>query len=161
MCREAPLFARFCSQQNKFMEAVFLTGKEILAKAVQILGKRKAEDIKAIDIGGISIIADYFLIASGGSSTQVRSLAEELEDKLSQAGVNPLRVEGAQTATWIILDYGSVVIHVFYRETRRFYNLERLWADGKEVELPALPDAEASDGAEKVNIGGESAFSPE
>lgn len=143
------------------MEAVILTGKEILTKAVQILGKRKAEDIKAIDIGGISIIADYFLIASGSSNTQVRSLAEELEDKLSEAGVNPLRVEGAQTATWIILDYGSVVIHVFHRETRQFYNLERLWADGREVELSALTDSSAPDDAEKVNIGGKSAFSPD
>ena len=77
------------------------------------------------------------MLASGGSNTQVRSLAEELEFKLSQAGVEPLRVEGAQTATWIILDYGDVIIHIFHRETRKFYNLEHLWADGKPVELPA------------------------
>lgn len=120
------------------MEMVVLTGKEILKKAVAILSGRKAEDLQAIDITGVSIIADYFLIASGTSNTQVRTLAEELEFKLSQEGINPLRVEGAQTATWIILDYGFVVIHVFHRETRQFYNLERLWADGRTVDLEAL-----------------------
>lgn len=121
---------------------VFLTGKEILTKAVQILGNRKAEDIKAMDIRGVSIIADYFLIASGNSSTQVHSLAEELEYKLSQEGIEPLRVEGMQSATWVILDYGSVIIHVFHRETRQFYNLEHLWADAKQVELPEISNDE-------------------
>jgi iojap-related protein len=123
-----------------FKEAVFLTGKEILKEAVKILNGRKAEDIKAIDIAGISILADYFLIASGSSTTQVRALAEELEFKLSEIGVEPLRVEGMQSSTWIILDYGSVVIHIFHRDTRSFYNLERLWADGREVELSKVAD---------------------
>jgi ribosome-associated protein len=126
------------------MEAVSLTGKEILTQAVSILGGRKAEDIKALDIGGVSIIADYFLLASGSSSTQVRALAEEIEVKLSQAGVEPLRVEGMQSATWIILDYGSLIVHIFHRDTRKFYNLEHLWADGKEVELPGLSNGDAS-----------------
>lgn len=66
----------------------------------------------------------------------MRALAEELEFRLSQAGVEPLHVEGMQASTWIILDYGSVIIHVFHRETRKFYNLEHLWADGKPIELP-------------------------
>ncbi|MEG6571874.1 ribosome silencing factor [[Clostridium] cellulosi] len=117
-----------------------MTGKEILKEAVKILNGRKAEDIKAIDIAGISILADYFLIASGSSTTQVRALAEELEFKLSEIGVEPLRVEGMQSSTWIILDYGSVVIHIFHRDTRSFYNLERLWADGREVELSKVAD---------------------
>jgi ribosome-associated protein len=94
--------------------------------------------VRAIDIEGVSIIADYFLLASGTSSTQVKALAEEIEAKLSEAGVEPLRIEGASTATWIILDYGSVVIHVFHRDTRSFYNLERLWADGRSIELSEL-----------------------
>lgn len=121
-------------------EAVSLTGKEILDSAVKILNNKKAEDTKAIDIAGVSIIADYFLITSGNSTAQVRALAEELEYKLSQQGVEPLRIEGLQTATWIILDYGSVVIHIFHRDTRQFYNLERLWADGREIELPSSED---------------------
>lgn len=120
------------------MGAVYLTGMEILKKAAQILDGRKAEDVKAIDIAGVSILADYFLLASGGSSTQVRSLAEELEFRLSEAGVEPQRVEGMQTASWVVLDYGSVVIHVFHRDTRTFYNLERLWADGRVIELAEL-----------------------
>lgn len=117
------------------MEAVKLTGKEILTTALNILNKRKAEDVIALDIGGVSIISDYFLIASGNSNTQVRSLAEDIEFKLSQLGVEPLHVEGTQTSTWIILDYGSVLIHVFHRETRQFYNLEHLWADSKELNI--------------------------
>lgn len=111
---------------------------EILKKAAQILDGRKAEDVKAIDIAGVSILADYFLLASGGSSTQVRSLAEELEFRLSEVGAEPQRVEGMQTASWVVLDYGSVVIHVFHRDTRTFYNLERLWADGRVIELAEL-----------------------
>jgi len=105
---------------------------------VTILGSKKAEDIAAIDIADISILADYFLLCSGTSSTQVKSLAEELEFKLSQQGIEPHRIEGAQTASWIILDYGDVVIHVFHHETRQFYNLERLWADGKTIDLTEI-----------------------
>lgn len=106
--------------------------------AVKILGNKKAEDVTAIDIAGVSVLADYFLICSGTSSTQVKALAEELEDKLAQLGVTPRRTEGAQTASWIILDYGDVVMHIFHRETRQFYNLERLWADGKTIDITAL-----------------------
>lgn len=115
-----------------------LTSKELLSKAAKVLNGRKAEDISAIDIGGVSILADYFLLASGGSSTQVKSLAEELEFKLSQEGIEPLRVEGSQSGTWIIVDYGQIVVHVFHRETREFYNLERLWADGRKMELSEI-----------------------
>lgn len=119
-----------------------MTGEEILKKAVQVLGTRKAEDVSALDIRGISIIADYFLIASGSSTTQVRSLAEEIEFKLTEAGVEPLRVEGTQSSTWIILDYGSVIIHVFMRDTREFYNIEHLWADAKPVDISAFAESE-------------------
>ena len=124
--------------RNFNREAVVLTSRELLSAAVAILNGKKAEDITAIDIGDISILADYFLLCSGNSTTQVKSLAEELEFKLSEQGVTPRRIEGAQTASWIILDYGDVVIHVFHRETRRFYNLERLWADGKLIDLSGL-----------------------
>jgi ribosome-associated protein len=120
------------------MGVVSLTGKDILTKAVKILDSRKAEEVTAIDIEGVSIIADYFLLASGGSNTQVKTLAEELEMKMSQEGIEPLRIEGAQSATWIIIDYGSVVVHIFHRDTRKFYNLERLWADGKTIELSEI-----------------------
>lgn len=103
-----------------------------------MLSSRKAEDLTAIGIGDISIIADYFLLATGNSTTQVKSLAEELEFAFSQLGVEPLRTEGRQGGTWVVLDYGGLVIHVFHRETRAFYNLERLWADGKPVDIQEL-----------------------
>lgn len=114
-----------------------------------MLAGRKAENIEAIDISSVSILADYFLLCSGGSTTQVRTLAEELEFKLSQQGVEPRRVEGAQTASWIIVDYGDVVVHIFHRDTRAFYNLERLWADGHTVDL-GLPDDAGDPGAQQA-----------
>lgn len=107
----------------------------MIKAAAKILDSKKAEDIKAINISGVSIIADYFLLASGSSTTHVKALAEELEFKLSELGAEPIRTEGAQSATWIIMDYGDAVIHIFHKETRQFFNLERLWADGREVDL--------------------------
>lgn len=115
-----------------------MTPYEIAACAAGVLDSKKAEDIRAIDIRGISVIADYFLIATGNSSTQVRALAQEMEDRLAELGVTPRRVEGIQSATWVILDYGDVIIHVFYRDTRQFFNLERLWADGKALTTEEL-----------------------
>lgn len=123
-------------------EAVALTSKELLEKAVEILNNRKAEDLTAIEIGNISIIADYFLLATGNSTTQVKSLAEEVEFQFSQAGVEPLRTEGVRSGTWAVLDYGGLVVHIFHRETREFYNLERLWADGERVDIQQLIEQE-------------------
>lgn len=77
------------------------------------------------------MLADYFLIADASNTTLVNALAEEVEEKLSAKGVAPLRTEGRQTSSWIIMDYGGVILHIFYRETRQFFNLERLWADGR------------------------------
>lgn len=79
----------------------------------------------------MSVLADYFLIADASNTTLVNALADELEEKLAEKGQTPLRTEGRQSASWIIMDYGGVVIHIFYRETRQFFNLERLWADGR------------------------------
>ncbi|HEX3027348.1 MAG TPA: ribosome silencing factor [Clostridia bacterium] len=119
-------------------EAVFLEPRELLCETAKILDNKKALDIRAIDIEGVSILADYFLLASGTSSTQVKALAEEVEFRMSGLGVEPLRVEGEQTASWIIMDYGSVVIHIFHTQTREFFNLERLWADGKFLSLEEM-----------------------
>lgn len=106
-----------------------------MEKAVDTLSNRKAEDLTAIEIGNISIIADYFLLATGNSTTQVKSLAEEVEFQFSQIGIEPLRTEGMRSGTWAVLDYGGLVVHIFHRETREFYNLERLWADGERVDI--------------------------
>ncbi len=111
-----------------------LTDIEILQKAVKTLDSKKAKDIKIIKIKELSIIANYFLIATGTSSTQVKALADEIEVSLEAAGLSPKRTEGYQGASWIILDYIDVVIHVFYEETRDFYDLERLWQDGEFID---------------------------
>ena len=112
-----------------------ITADEKLKTIVKALDSKRGEDIRVIGIGDLTIVADYFVIASGSSTTQTKALAEEVEFKLSQQGIEPLRKEGYQGQTWIVLDYGDIVVHVFYKETRSYYNLERLWADGKEVDI--------------------------
>lgn len=108
---------------------------KIIAKAAD---SKRADDIKIIKIADLTIISDYFVIANGNSSTQTKAIADEIEFKMKEAGVSPLRTEGYQGANWIILDYGDIVVHVFYKETREFYNLERLWNDGEEIDAEAL-----------------------
>lgn len=103
-------------------------------KAAGILDNRKAGRINVIKIEDISSLADYFVIANGESSTHVRALADELEEKLKEEGVMPTRIEGYRSNSWVLLDYGSVVAHVFTQEARNFYDLDRLWADGIKVE---------------------------
>lgn len=107
-----------------------LNDTEIIKTAVRALDGKKARDIKVIKIEDLTIISNYFVIATGTSSTQVKALADEIEFKLNEKGLLPKRTEGYQGANWIILDYIDVVIHVFYEETRDFYDLERLWQDG-------------------------------
>ena len=112
--------------------------KEKLEKIVRILDEKKAQDIQVIGITNLSIIADYFVIVTGTSTTQVKALADEVEFQLGQAGVEPRGVEGVRTANWIVLDYNDIVVHVFYRDTRAEYQLERLWADGEQVDISHL-----------------------
>ena len=114
------------------MEAI-----DILKVAAQALDSKKAVDMQAIHVEDLTIITDYFLIASGTSSTQVKALADEVEERLHLAGVEPHHVEG-KSSSWILLDYNTVVVHVFYKEARDFYSLERLWQDGKIIELDTL-----------------------
>lgn len=115
-----------------------MTPIEIGKEVVKILDNKKAENIRLIGIRDISILADYFVIASGTSTTHVKSLADEVEYELKQLGVTPGHIEGHDTKAWILLDYGSVVVHVFCGETRDFYDLERLWQDGEQVDISAL-----------------------
>ena len=107
-----------------------LEAKEIVSGIVTSLDKHKAQDIRVIGVTDVTTIADYFVIAAGTSSTQVKSLTDYVEEEMEDKGVRPLRTEGYHSSTWILLDYGSVVVHVFQEETRRFYDLERLWKDG-------------------------------
>ena len=114
-----------------------MTPKELLFSAVQILDKKKGMDIKALEITEISSVADYFLLVTGTSSTHIRALADEVDEKLSKLGVQPDHIEGKSTG-WILLDYKSVVVHIFTQSERELFNLEKLWGDAKEVDLRDL-----------------------
>jgi len=115
-----------------------MTSKDIVKKAVQILDSKKAEDIVVLDIQKLTSLGDYFVIASSNNTTLVQTLAEEVEEKLSEAGVEPRKVEGATSAMWILMDYNDVVIHIFYNQTREFYCLERLWGDAPKLDVAEL-----------------------
>ncbi len=105
--------------------------------AVRSLDKHKATDIQVLEVSGITSIADYFVLASGGSANQVRSLCDYLEEELARQDIRPRRMEGYNTGDWITLDYGDVLVHVFRREVREFYDLERLWVDAAAVDIKA------------------------
>lgn len=109
--------------------------KEMLIRIVKSLDMKKAEDIKVIGIKDLTILADYFVVANGTSSTHTKTLADEVEYQLSQLGIEPKRRESDSSNTWIILDYYDIIVHIFYKETRNFYQLERLWADGEQLDI--------------------------
>ena len=102
--------------------------------AVKALDSKKGFDIKVIKIDDLSILGDYFIIASGNTSTQVRALTDEVDEKMSKQGIEPGHVEG-RSSGWILLDYGDVVIHVFTRDEREFYSLEKMWQDAEEIDI--------------------------
>ncbi len=117
-----------------------MTQTDALKTIVNALDSKKAEDIQLIGIRDLTIVADYFVIANGTSNTQTKALADEVEYQMKLKGVEPIRTEGYQGATWIILDYGDIVVHVFYKETRQYYNLERLWSDGVQEDISKYLD---------------------
>lgn len=98
--------------------------------------EKKAKDVKILDIRSISTVADYFVICSGGSTTQTRAIADYVEEKLSGQGLKLHHMEGYENGRWILLDFVDLVVHVFQGEERDFYNLERLWGDALEVDMP-------------------------
>jgi len=112
--------------------------KEMLKIAVEALEDKKAEDIKVIDISKISVIADYFIIASGSNTNQVQAMVDSVEEKMFKAGVDDPKVEGYNSSNWVLLDYKDVIIHVFQEEDRKFYNIERIWRDGVEINIDSL-----------------------
>jgi ribosome-associated protein len=110
---------------------------EKLMIAAAAASERKALDMVAIDIRKIASFAEYFLVCSGTSTRQVQAIADEVMEKLREArDARPLHTEGYETATWILLDYGDLIVHVFTEDSRQFYQLERLWRDAERVELP-------------------------
>ena len=111
-----------------------MTPRELAIKIANMLDNKKARDLTVIEVTEVTQIADYFVICTGNSSTQVKAFADEVEFKLKQEGITPDHVEGHQSRSWIVLDYGCVLVHVFDEEARDFYDLERLWADGERVD---------------------------
>ena len=110
---------------------------ELIEKIASILYEKKAQDIVALDVSGMTVITDGMVIASGRSALQVKTLADEVEDRLSESGMSPLRKEGQQEGRWVVLDYGSVLVHIFHTQEREFYQLERLWESGENrIALP-------------------------
>lgn len=120
----------------------------IVKTAVENLYKKKGKDIRILKVDDVTVMADYFVICSGSSNTQLKALAGEVEFKLGELGIEPLHMEGYGSSDWVLLDYGSVIIHVFYRNTRDYYNLERLWADGTEIPLTEYITLEEDDSDE-------------
>ncbi|SHH66889.1 ribosome silencing factor [Sporanaerobacter acetigenes] len=111
---------------------------ERLSTIVKACDDKKAFDIKVLNIQKISSIGDYFVIASGNSTSQVTAIADEIDEKMSKIGFGLVQKEGYSSARWILLDYGDIIVHVFHREDRSFYNLERLWSDSEEVDISLL-----------------------
>ena len=99
---------------------------------------KKAEDIRIIDIGEVSTIADYFIICSGANSSQMEAIIDNITESLGRAGFESKRTEGGRNSSWILMDYGDVVVHIFSKEDRLFYDLERIWRDGKSVDISTL-----------------------
>ena len=103
--------------------------EELANTIAEMLDNKKAKDVKIIKVGDKTIIADYFVLANGNSSTHVRSLVDEVEFQIGRRGVDPIRAEGGNGTSWKVLDYASVIVHVFDREAREFYNLDKLYTD--------------------------------
>ena len=112
-----------------------MTAKDITEKAYMLIDEKKGIDIKVIDISKISVIADYFIIAGGSNSRQVQSIADHIEEKMAEYGAHPRSVEGYASANWILMDYTDVIIHIFNQEDRLFYDLERIWSDGRLIDM--------------------------
>lgn len=112
--------------------------KKMTELVIDALEEKKAEDITILDISEISVLADYFVIADGNNRNQVQAMADSVEEALGRAGYEPKQIEGYQTANWILMDYKDVIIHVFSKEDRGFYDLERIWRDGKPVTIEEI-----------------------
>ena len=113
-----------------------MTDIEILKEGIKALDSKKADDIRILKVRDLTILANYFVIVSGSSSTQVKALADEVDFRLaSEDHLEPHNREGYQSGNWIVLDYIDVIVHIFHTETREFYDLERLWADGEVINI--------------------------
>ena len=117
-----------------------MTSYEQSILTAKALSSKKGLDIKVIEIADVSVLADYMVIATGTSTTHVKALADEVEYQLDKAGVSVSHIAGYRSNTWILLDYIDVIVHVFSDEAREFYDLDRLWQDGKEIDISEIVD---------------------
>ena len=116
-----------------------LNSLEMAREAVRALDAKKGSDIRVLTIGNDGdVVADYFIICTAGSSTQIKTLSDEVQKVLAEQGEEPLHVEGYRSGGWLLVDYGCIVVHLFLKETREFYSLERLWSDAPEVDVSDL-----------------------
>ena len=111
---------------------------ELARIAIAALEEKKAEDIRVIDISEVSVLADYFIIANGSNGPQIQALSDEVSEKMEKAGAVLKQIEGYDNASWVLLDFGDVIIHIFNQEYRLLYDLERIWRDGKQVDKDQL-----------------------
>ena len=112
-----------------------IDSKTLAIEIAKILDGKKAQDVRVLKVEDLTVLTDYFVIASGTSTTQVAALADEVDYQLSQRGIKPYNTEGFDSKNWVLLDYSCVVVHIFSDEARKFYDLERLWSDAEEVTL--------------------------
>lgn len=112
-----------------------MTVFEIAQKTAKIMEDKKAGNVLVLDIQGLSVIADYFVICHGNSVTQVQALASELKKRMHETGVDVKGVEGYDNARWVLVDLGDVVVHIFHKDEREFYNIERIWGDAGVVQV--------------------------
>ncbi|MBQ6626845.1 MAG: ribosome silencing factor [Ruminococcus sp.] len=117
-----------------------MTTLEQAKETAKILSEKKGLDIKVIEISDVSVIADYMVIATGNSSTHVKALADEVEEQLDNMGVSVSHVEGYRSNSWILLDYIDIIVHVFSNDAREYYDLDRLWEDGKDIDVSDIVD---------------------
>lgn len=111
---------------------------ELVKKVVEALDDKKAEDITVIDINGISTIADYFVIANGSNQNQLSAMQDAVDEAMYTNGVHQKQIEGNNNSTWILMDYQDIIVHLFSKEDRLFYDIERIWRDGKIIDLNEL-----------------------
>ena len=119
-------------------ETPILSPEQIVTAAVKALDDKSAKEIKVLHIAEKTVLADYFIICNGTSSTHVKALVDEVDKQLSELGEPPRKREGQRSDIWVLMDFGSVIVHIFTDEGRKFYNLERLWSDSEEVPLSSL-----------------------
>ena len=111
---------------------------EMAKLAIEALEDKKAEDIKIIDISEVSVLADYFIIAGGSNPSQIQALCDNVDEKLGRAGHPSKQIEGYNAANWVLLDFGDIIVHIFDKENRLLYDLERIWRDGKQVDIETM-----------------------